>query len=80
MHNPPHPGLTIRDDILPALGLSATEGANAIGISESEFIKVINGQSPITHKLALQIQGWLGVDNGGDANNWIRQQAAYDER
>lgn len=21
MHNPPHPGLTLRDDVLPALGL-----------------------------------------------------------
>ncbi len=27
MHNPPHPGLTLRDDVLPALGLSVTEAA-----------------------------------------------------
>lgn len=25
MVNPPHPGLTLRDDVLPALGLSVTE-------------------------------------------------------
>ncbi len=27
MFNPPHPGLTLRDDVLPALGLSVTEAA-----------------------------------------------------
>jgi hypothetical protein len=25
MFNPPHPGLTLRDDVLPALGLSVTQ-------------------------------------------------------
>ena len=30
MFNPPHPGLTLRDDVLPALGLTVTE-ANACG-------------------------------------------------
>ena len=25
MHNPPHPGLTIRGDVLPALGLDVTQ-------------------------------------------------------
>ena len=28
MHNPPHPGLTLRDDVLPALGIDVTEAAN----------------------------------------------------
>ena len=27
MFNPPHPGLTLCDDVLPALGLSVTEAA-----------------------------------------------------
>ena len=27
MFNPPHPGLTLRDDVLPALGLTVTEAA-----------------------------------------------------
>ena len=25
LHNPPHPGETLREDILPALGLSVTQ-------------------------------------------------------
>ena len=27
MFNPPHPGETLKDDVLPALGLSVTEAA-----------------------------------------------------
>lgn len=33
MHNPPHPGLTLRDDVLPALGLSVTEAAQQLDVS-----------------------------------------------
>ena len=30
MYNPPHPGLTLRDDVLPALGLSVTQAAQQL--------------------------------------------------
>ena len=33
MYNPPHPGLTLRDDVLPALWLSVTEAAQQLGVS-----------------------------------------------
>jgi hypothetical protein len=29
MHNPPHPGETLLEDVLPALGLTVTEGRRA---------------------------------------------------
>ncbi len=29
MLNPPHPGLTLRDDVLPALGLGVERGGDA---------------------------------------------------
>jgi plasmid maintenance system antidote protein VapI len=28
--------------------------------------------------MALRIEGWLGVENGGRADTWLSQQAAYD--
>ena len=28
--------------------------------------------------MALRLEGWLGVENGGRADLWIGQQAAYD--
>jgi addiction module HigA family antidote len=33
MHNPPHPGETLRDDVLPALGLSVTAAAEHLGVT-----------------------------------------------
>ena len=31
MFNPPHPGETLKEDVLPALGLSVTEAAAQLG-------------------------------------------------
>ncbi|MDO8767760.1 MAG: addiction module antidote protein, HigA family, partial [Burkholderiaceae bacterium] len=33
MFNPPHPGLTLRDDVLPALRLTVTEAAQQFGVA-----------------------------------------------
>ena len=33
MFNHPHPGLTLRDDVLPALGLSVTQAAEQLGVA-----------------------------------------------
>ena len=33
MHNPPHPGLIIKEDILPALGITVAEAADQLGIT-----------------------------------------------
>nr|WP_026224773.1 HigA family addiction module antitoxin [Methyloversatilis thermotolerans] len=78
MHNPPHPGETIRDDILPALGLTVTEAAAQLGVTRAAFSRVLNGRAGISPEMALRIEGWLGVENGGRADAWIAQQAAYD--
>ena len=78
MHNPPHPGLTIRDDILPALGLNVTEAAAQLGVSRITLSRTINGRSGISPEMAFRIQTWLGVERGGDARVWIAQQIAYD--
>ena len=78
MHNPPHAGLTIRDDILPALGLSVTAAAKQLAVSRATLSRVINGQAPIKPEMALRIEAWLGVERGGDARVWLAQQNAYD--
>ena len=33
MFNPPHPGLTLRDDVLPGLGLGVTQAAQQLDVS-----------------------------------------------
>jgi addiction module HigA family antidote len=78
MFNPPHPGLTLRDDILPALDLQVGEAAAQLGVDRTTLSKVVNGRAAISPSMALRIERWLGRDNGGAAEVWLAQQAAYD--
>lgn len=78
IHNPPHPGETLRDDILPVLGLSVTKAAEQLNVSRAALSRVLNGRAAISPEMALRLEGWLGVENGGKADLWIAQQAAYD--
>ena len=78
MYNPPHPGLTIKEDILPALKLTVTEAATQLGITRAAFSRALNGKAGISPSMALRLEAWLGVKNGGDASAWLSQQAAYD--
>jgi addiction module HigA family antidote len=78
MFNPPHPGLTLRDDVLPALGLSVTQSAEQLGVSRVALSRVLNGRAAISPDMALRIEAWLGKDRGGDARVWLAQQSAYD--
>lgn len=78
IYNPPHPGETLREDILPALGLSVTKAAEQLNVSRAALSRVLNGRAAISPEMALRLEGWLGVENGGRADLWIAQQAAYD--
>jgi addiction module HigA family antidote len=78
MHNPPHPGLTLRDDVLPALGLSVTEAAKQLGVTRVTLSRVLNGRAAISPEMALRIEAWLGVGRGGEARLWLAEQSAYD--
>ena len=43
MHNPPHPGLTVRHDCLELLGLTVTEGAKVLGVTRQALNNLVNG-------------------------------------
>jgi antitoxin HigA-1 len=78
MFNPPHPGLTLRDDVLPALGQSVTQAAEQLGVSRVALSRVLNGRAAISPDMALRVEAWLGVARGGDARAWLAEQSAYD--
>ena len=59
MFNPPHPGLTLRDDVLSALGLTVTQAAQQLDVS-----RVLNARAAISPEMALRIEAWLGVARG----------------
>lgn len=78
IHNPPHPGEILREDVLPALSLTVTDAAEQLGVTRAALSRVLNGRAAISPEMALRLEGWLGVENGGRADLWISQQAAYD--
>ena len=78
MHNPPHPGVTLREDVLPALNLNVTEAAAQLGVTRAALSRVLNGRAAISPEMALRLEAWLGMKNGGRADLWIAQQAAHD--
>jgi addiction module HigA family antidote len=78
MYNPPHPGETLKEDVLPALGLSVTEAAKQLGVARPTLSNVLNGHAAISVEMALLLEQWLGEERGGRADFWLAQQTAYD--
>lgn len=78
MRNPPHPGETLREDVLPALGITVAAAADQLGVSRAALSRVLDGRAPVSTELALRLEAWLGAENGGQADIWIAQQSAYD--
>lgn len=78
MHNPPHPGETLRDEVLPASGLTVTDAAAQLGVTRAALSRVLNGKAAISPEMALRLERWLGVDRGGRASVWLAMQSACD--
>jgi len=78
MFNPPHPGETLKEDILPALGLTVTQAANQLGVTRTTLSRVLNGHAGISPDMARRIEIWLGQERGGRADLWLGMQVDYD--
>jgi len=78
MFNPPHPGETLKEDILPALGLTVTEAARQLGVTRTALSRVLHGHAAISPEMARRIEAWLGRDRGGRAEIWLGMQMDYD--
>lgn len=78
MHNPPHPGETLREDVLPTLGLSVTDAAEQLGVTRVSLSRVLNGRAAISPEMALRLERWLGQEHGGRAAVWLGMQSAHD--
>jgi antitoxin HigA-1 len=69
-----HPGEIIKDDILPAVGLSVTDAAKSLGVSRQMLHGILAGRKPLSAVMCLRIARLFG----GSAELWMRLQAAYD--
>ncbi len=71
---PAHPGEILREDVLPALDLSASDAAEQLGVSGSALEAVLTGDEPVSPEMAVR----LGKFCGNGAAFWLRLQANYD--
>ena len=55
MFNFPHPGLSLRDDILPPLNLQVGEAAAQLSVDRTTLSEVLNGHAAISTAMALRI-------------------------
>jgi len=74
MFNPPHPGETLREDVLPALNMSITALARHLGYAREHVSRVLHGRAPVSADLAVRLER-AGI---GRARTWLAVQADYD--
>lgn len=73
MHNPPHPGETIRELCLEPLGISITRAALAMGVSRKTLSELLNGHTGVTPEMAIR----LGRAFNTTPESWLIQQMQY---
>ena len=56
MYNPPHPGETLLEDCIKAVGWTVKEAAQAMGISREMLSRICNGHAPITPNVAVRLE------------------------
>ncbi len=74
MHNPPHPGLIIKELCLEPLGVTVTDAAKALGVSRKTLSCIINGKAGISPEMAVR----LSIAFNTSSESWMNQQSQYD--
>ena len=74
MHNPPHPGVIIKELCLEPLKLSVTDAAKALDISRKTLSAIINGKAGISPEMAVR----LSIAFNTSSESWLNQQSQYD--
>jgi addiction module HigA family antidote len=71
---PAHPGELLREEVLPALGLTVTAAAKILGVSRQTLHAILAETAGVTPEMAAR----LGKLCGDGAGIWLRMQQARD--
>lgn len=71
---PTHPGVLLREILLPELGMTQVELAKHLGVSRYRISELIHERKAITPDLALR----LGKFFGNGAKLWLNMQQTFD--
>ena len=71
---PAHPGAILREDILPALGMSQTELARRLGVSRMSVSELLLEKRSLSPEMAARVAKFLRTT----PQSWLRMQEAVD--
>ena len=71
---PTHPGEILREDVLPALGLTVSEAARRLGVTRQALHRVLACTAAISPDMAVR----LGKFCGNGPALWLNMQVAHD--
>lgn len=71
---PTHPGEILREDVIPALGLSKAQVARALKTSRQNLYKILDEASPVTPSMSLRLAKAFATT----PEFWLNLQQAYD--
>ena len=74
MHNPPHPGETLKEFYLDPYGLNARQLSKVLGVSHSAISRLVSGQAAITPDMAIRLEKGVGLTAG----TWLGMQQDRD--
>lgn len=74
MHNPPHPGETVRELCIEAVGLTVTDAAKVLGVSRQALNNLVNKHTSVSPEMAIRLEKAFG----SNAETWLRLQMNYD--
>jgi addiction module HigA family antidote len=71
---PSHPGVLLREDVLPALDLTVTDAAAKLGVSRQTLHNILGERAAVTPEMAVR----LGKLCGDGGRVWLAMQQAHD--
>jgi len=74
MHNPPHPGETLRHLYLEPLGMTVGELAKHLGVSRKTLSLILNGKARITPDMAIRLSKAFNTT----PETWLKKQMQHD--
>jgi addiction module HigA family antidote len=71
---PTHPGAVLREDVLPASGLSVSEMARRLHISRQTLHRILAEEQPVSAATALKLARLFGTS----PESWLNMQRELD--
>ena len=73
-HHVSHPAEYLREDALPALKLTKTAFAQALGVSRQTLYDLLDEKQGVSAAMAVRLESVIG----GSAESWLNHQMAFD--